>query len=223
MKLYSYVVARDYGFAPNPFYGVCTLATCKPKIRKAASIGDWIVGTGSKVNCAENNLVFAVRVTNLITFCEYYASDEFQVKKPNMRGSLKQAFGDNIYHKDENGLWIQDNSHHSWDDGSSNCNNLKKDTKVNRVLISSEFTYWGGYGPIIPSDFFCYQSAEENLTKPCDIRTGRGHRSRFPKDMISCFLQWLDSLDQIGYIGEPGDWKKMTRSFSYSQRRFQFN
>jgi hypothetical protein len=40
-------VARDYGFAPNPFFGVCTLATCKPKIRKAAAIGDWVVGTGS--------------------------------------------------------------------------------------------------------------------------------------------------------------------------------
>ena len=31
MRLHSYVVARDYGFAPNPFLGVCTLATCKPK------------------------------------------------------------------------------------------------------------------------------------------------------------------------------------------------
>ena len=34
MKLYSYIVARDFGFAPNPFYGFCTLATCKPKIAK---------------------------------------------------------------------------------------------------------------------------------------------------------------------------------------------
>src|SRR5712671_5339411 len=34
MRLYSYVVARDFGFAPNPFFGVCTLATCKPDIRK---------------------------------------------------------------------------------------------------------------------------------------------------------------------------------------------
>src|SRR5262245_31415483 len=45
VRLYSYVVARDYGFAPNPFYGFCTLATCKPDIRRTADIGDWIVGT----------------------------------------------------------------------------------------------------------------------------------------------------------------------------------
>ena len=48
MRLHSYVVARDYGFAPNPFFGVCTLATCKPKIRSAAKLGDWVMGTGSK-------------------------------------------------------------------------------------------------------------------------------------------------------------------------------
>ena len=44
MKIYSYIVKRDYGFAPNPFYGYCTLATCKPVIRKHAEIGDIIQG-----------------------------------------------------------------------------------------------------------------------------------------------------------------------------------
>ena len=223
MRLYSYVVARDYGFAPNPFHGVCTLATCKQKIREIASIGDWIAGTGSKVNCSENRLVFIMSITDSMTFCEYYESDEFQAKKPNMRGSLKQAFGDNIYHKDESGIWIQDNSHHSWEDGTTNCNNLIKDTEVDRVLIGKEFTYWGGNGPVIPSDFFSYQCAKGSFSKPYDILAGRGYRCNFPKGMISCFLQWLDSLGQTGYIGEPGDWKRMTRSFSYSQRRFQFN
>lgn len=207
MKLYSYVVVRDYGFAPNPFHGVCTLATCKPQIRETASIGDWIVGTGSKVNCSEDRLVFVMRVTDSMTFCEYYASDEFQIKKPNMRGSLKQAYGDNIYHKDERGIWIQDNSHHSWNDGSTNCNNLEKDTEVDRVLIASEFIYWGGYGPIIPSKFFGYQCSKDSMTKSYDIRAKRGHKSSFPIEMIFCFLRWVESLGQTGYIGEPNKWK----------------
>lgn len=47
MKIFSYVVSRDFGFAPNPFFNFCTLATCKPKIRKDAKIGDWIIGTNS--------------------------------------------------------------------------------------------------------------------------------------------------------------------------------
>lgn len=28
MRCFSYIVARDYGFAPNPFHGFCTLANC---------------------------------------------------------------------------------------------------------------------------------------------------------------------------------------------------
>ena len=33
MSLFSYVVARDTGFAPNPSGGYCTLANCKFKKR----------------------------------------------------------------------------------------------------------------------------------------------------------------------------------------------
>jgi hypothetical protein len=62
VKLYSYVVARDYGFAPNPFFGVCTLATCKPQIRKHAQVGDWIVGTGAKCNRLDGHLVYVMKV-----------------------------------------------------------------------------------------------------------------------------------------------------------------
>jgi len=36
MKVYSYIVAYDSGFAPNPFHGICTLACCKPTIRRTA-------------------------------------------------------------------------------------------------------------------------------------------------------------------------------------------
>ena len=72
MKLHSYVVARDYGFAPNPFFGICTLATCKPGIRGVAQIGDWVVGTGSKKHRREKHIVYAMRVTMAMTFNEYW-------------------------------------------------------------------------------------------------------------------------------------------------------
>jgi hypothetical protein len=41
-RIYSYVVRYDSGFAPNPFYGYCTLATCKPDIRRGAEVGDLV-------------------------------------------------------------------------------------------------------------------------------------------------------------------------------------
>ena len=122
MRLFSYVVARDYGFAPNPFNSYCTLATCKPKIREAANIGDWVLGTGSKTRGRADHVVFAMRVTETLTFNEYWADPRFRTKRPNLRGSKKQAFGDNIYHRDSDSeQWIQEDSHHSYSDGTMNC------------------------------------------------------------------------------------------------------
>src|SRR5258708_6780576 len=110
-KIYSYVVARDFGFAPNPFHGVCTLATCKPRIRKVAVIGDWVVGTGSAVRRRAGFVVFAMKVEEALTFEEYWADERFFQKRPNLRGSKKQAFGDNIYHRKSQGSgWLQLNS-----------------------------------------------------------------------------------------------------------------
>ena len=98
MRCFSYVVARDFGFAPNPFYAKCSLATCKPLIREKAEIGDWIAGFGSARYGAKEQLLFAMRVTYKSTFNEYWDSPEYQCKKPVLNGSLKQMYGDNIYH-----------------------------------------------------------------------------------------------------------------------------
>ena len=75
MRLFSYVVARDYGFAPNPFHGRCTLATCKPRIRNAAAIGDWVIGTGSSTASKEGRLVYAMRITKTMTFNQYWMAE----------------------------------------------------------------------------------------------------------------------------------------------------
>lgn len=44
MKVHSYIGAHDFGFASNPFHGVCTLACCKPDIRQVAHVGDLVIG-----------------------------------------------------------------------------------------------------------------------------------------------------------------------------------
>ena len=135
MRLFSYVVARDYGFAPNPFFGVCTLATCKPSIRQSATVADWVVGSGSRSRGQGRQLVFAMRVTEIISFNDYWRAERYQCKKPNLAGSRKQAFGDNIYHQDRNGQWSQADSHHSFMDGVPNENNIKRDTGIDRILL----------------------------------------------------------------------------------------
>ena len=199
-RLYSYVVARDFGFAPNPFYNVCTLATCKPEIRKHANVGDWILGTGSSKRGKEGYLVFVMLVSETLTFSEYWENASFREKRPNLRGSKKQAFGDNIYFKDHTGRWRQVDSHHSYTGGTSNPHNIDHDTGTDRVLLSTEFVYWGGSGPQVPPKLRSYNGL--------DICAKRGHKCRFPDDLVTDFEAWFRSLDAQGYLGAPADWVK---------------
>jgi hypothetical protein len=199
VRLYSYVVARDYGFAPNPFHGFCTLATCKPKIRQTAAVGDWIIGTGSRSKGRGGHLVFAMRVTEALSFEDYWKDPRFACKRPNLQGSTKQAFGDNIYHRAADGTWLQENSHHSFHDGSANPENVTHDTNVDRVLISDHFTYLGGQGPEIPQPFRDFNGF--------DLVVGRqGHKCNFPEELVEQVLAWLDDLGVNGYAGRPLDW-----------------
>ena len=194
-------MARDYGFAPNPFFGFCTLATCKPRIRKSAAIGDWVVGTGSKTRGREGHVVYGMRVTGALTFDEYWNDRPFRVKRPYMRGSKKQAFGDNIYRHDrKSGEWIQADSHHSFSDGTANVRNVANDAQTDRVLISNDFVYWGGSGPAIPKRFRNFAGI--------DICGKRNHKSVFPEKMVAEFIDWLRSFGDRGYCGDPLDWVK---------------
>ena len=98
-RIYSYVVRYDRGFAPNPFYGYCTLARCKPDIRRSAEVGDWVVGSASNDRSIRRggHLVYAMRVTETTTFDGYAKDARFEAKTPFRLGSRKQNCGDNIY------------------------------------------------------------------------------------------------------------------------------
>jgi hypothetical protein len=71
-KLFTYCMTNDTGAAPNPFGGVCSLNICKPVIRRVADVNDWIVGTGSTEFGFENQVVYAMQVTEKLTMQEYY-------------------------------------------------------------------------------------------------------------------------------------------------------
>lgn len=197
MKLLSYIVARDYGFAPNPFYGYCTLAPCKPKVRSRAVIGDWIVGTGAKTKYdLAGHLIYAMRVDEVIDFDSYWNDPRFLCKIPIMNGSLKQLYGDNIYHRLD-GQWDQANSHHSLETGLPNPNNIDHDTSVNRILISQRFVYYGMVAPAIPEDFRLYEPTSEDLCCP-----GRGYHV-VSHQLATAFESWLDDRGEWGVQGMP--------------------
>ncbi len=202
MKLYSYVVIRDYGFAPNPFYGYCTLATCKPDIRKTASVDDIIIGTGSRQKGLGDKLIYYMQVSEIISFNEYWNDERFLLKRPYIYGSRKQAIGDNIYHQKLNrGKWIQEDSHHSRSNGGVNYANVKRDTKVDKVLIGKEFIYWGSKPHQILSKF---------LIEDDSIALGwRGHKCKFSMPLVEEVYKWLSSFKRRGYIADPTEFHKL--------------
>lgn len=157
--LYIYVVARDFGFAPNPFHGYCTLATCKPGIRKSARIGDWVMGVGGSRLQATGRCIYLMNVSEILKFNDYWSDQRFQIKKPIRNGSPVMMVGDNVYHQNgKTGDWIQEDSHHSNPDGTTNITNLETDTMSVNVLISTRFYYFGSESPPVDLSSINYKN-----------------------------------------------------------------
>jgi hypothetical protein len=177
MRLFSYIVANDAGFAPNPFGGYCTLATCKPKIRKYAKEGDWIIGLSPKEE--GNKLVYAMQVKIIITSNAYFNDNRFAIKKPNMHSEKpEERCGDNIYFKNDRGEYIQTtNAYHL------TPKDTIKDTKDPYVLISGfqDFYYFG-------KDTISLEDLESKLV------VGNGHRCRFDENTIRNFIEFIEKL-----------------------------
>ena len=160
--LYCYKMTWDTEFAPNPYCGVLTLATCKPTIRRCAMIGDWVSGWAARIVHDNDrlaysfkegqNLIYLARVTKKIPFEQYW--NEYPEKRPKKLNTersrvakgcgsgcagtkVKYDVGDNIYEPSDNGDFIQhENSNHfEWD--------KLHDLSGKNVLICDEFYYFG--------------------------------------------------------------------------------
>jgi len=205
MRLYSYIVARDFGFAPNPFFGFCTLATCKPKIREHASVGDWVIGTGAKVRYGySGRLIYAMQVSEILDFDTYWSDQRFSHKRPNLSGSLAVLYGDNIYHR-VGKRWAQADSHHSLERGRPNKANIAWDTSVNRVLVATKFVYWGKDAPVIAKRFRLFHRTGEDIC--C---SARGYRI-FRENLAAAFASCLEKQGKWGVQGEPLEFARHIR------------
>jgi hypothetical protein len=201
MNYYSYLVEHDFGLAPNPFGGYCTLTVCKPTIRKSGrlQIGDWIIGTGSKAlskTFGKNfkyHLIYAMQVAEIMLIEDYWNDNRFKCKRPILNGSLPLIYGDNFYHKDDVGNWIQENSAHSYFDGSPNLKHLKTDISGKHAIVSQRFFYFGQSAPLLPL----------NLQKVC--HGGRGQKLLKPEQGAE-FVSWLTAQFLPKIHGKPINW-----------------
>jgi hypothetical protein len=206
-RVYFYVVDRDFGFAPNPFHGYCTLATCKPVIRRTAQSGDWIIGMGGSRLNATGRCLFLMRLDECLTFDDYWNDSRFRAKRPVRNGSRKMVVGDNIYHRASDGIaWDQEDSHHSLADGSPNLHNVKNDTQTNRILVSHHFLYFGINAPTIPAE----------ILTSIGYKNGRYHRV-FEEARCLPLFTWIDHVYGHDYgrvLGDPFDFMHSSKRYS---------
>ena len=197
MRLLSYVVTHDTGFSPNPFWGYCTLANCKPSIRRTAKIGDWIVGLSPRGS--GHRLVFAMKVDEILGYASYYRDGRFANKKPDYtRGDVVWKVGDNIYEPLQYGEFRQLQSMHS-NGEEENPETKAHDLRGVNVLIATKFHYFGASGPELP------RRLEE-------LKVGRGHKSRFSRETIGDFLKFISSYPQ-GVSAPPMKWPSSDMSW----------
>lgn len=182
MTLYTYRIPVDDGAAPNPYWGVCTLAICKPAIRRTARRDDWVIGLGAKRSRDgrdhEGTLVCAMQVADVVSFEEYDRC--FPSKRPELTSpDWRRWLGDNLYDFSE-GYPRQRRGVHS---GSLAMEYQARDLSGRNVLISDRFLYCGSNPLVIPPKF------DELI-----FGTRQGHRTWYA-EREQRFVAWLQGVD----------------------------
>lgn len=198
MKLLKYVITHDSGLAPNPFFGVCSLALCTPNHMDARlSEGDWIVGHSTKAT--NNRLVYAMQLTKVLSMDDYFM--QFPDKHPAPNGSVEQQSGDNIYFR-RDGRWMRLPSA-----GHNDVESFQQD-KGKRVYLAEgedRFWYFGANNPMPALQGFADQF-------PWLIRSRQGFAYVRDQERIRDFAQWLCSLGHSGVLGKPRDQQALKTS-----------
>lgn len=189
MKLLKYVMTSDSGLAPNPFFGVCSLALCTPNHMNADLLpGDWIVGHSSKAT--DHRLVYAMQLTKVLDMDEYFS--QFPEKHPDPYGSIEQKYGDNMYFRDD-GRWLRlPSAEHN------SVESFRQDQGRRVYLAEGEdrFWYFGAANPMPTLRDFADQF-------PWLILGRQGFEYIHDAERIQAFTKRLSSLEQSGLLGKP--------------------
>jgi hypothetical protein len=188
MRLCSYAITHDAGFAPNPFGGFCTVAACTPNHQGIRlSRDDWLVGHATADR--GQGLIYAMKVSEVLDFDTYYSDPRFEHKKPRFDRTWREARGDNIYYLVGDSVWAQ----HHLTLFHGTAQNRAQDTRHPRVFISEDFYYFGAEAPAIPERFGKL------------IRDRQGCKCSYPEELARTFVQWLQANFEPGVHANPRD------------------
>ncbi len=175
-----YVVTHDTGFAPNPYGGFLTLATCKPRIRRIARPGEAIVGTGSVKSIGADRVVYAAEVARVVPIGLYGREAAYAVKRPKARGDWWEKDGDNLYAYDGDRVLVRASRHHPRSDESFRDHDLSG----RNVLICDRFWYFGRSAPRLP------------VALHGIVKRGPHHKRTSDPDLIAALHAWLRGFNQ---------------------------
>ena len=171
-NLFTYVVRYDTGLAPNPFWGVCTLAVCAANHQGSKAYeGDWIAGFLE--SRYDHRFLYAMEVGKRIDMDAYFKDERFQEKKPIVDGTPMQKCGDNFYSLDAHGKWQQ-----HWNLYHRSQKFKVRDIKHHVVWVSKRFWYLGSQANPLPEQF-----------RP--LAGGRGTRRNHPDELVKQFKRWV--------------------------------
>lgn len=169
MKLYSYKLKHDSGFAPNPFGRTLTLATCKPGIRKTKQRGEWVAGFTSKFltkgrdAVGSERLIYLMKVGDTPYFREYFNDEKFKDKIPpqdkndvRLEGAERAVAeaGDNIYEPFSGRINALNSADFKQLENKNHPppHHIVNDLSGERVLIADEFYYFGRCALELPDE-----------------------------------------------------------------------
>lgn len=202
--IWTYKIAADWGFAPNPFHGVCTLACCKHQIRDKAEIGDWVVGAGTEKLGNRGRIIFAMKVEGRLTFDEYWTDTRFLAKRHSPGASCRRSQGDNVHQKDPlTGKYNKIPLHHCCDPDETYLR-PDSDTRSEWVLYSRKFFYFGA-DAIAPPEISGMRDDGQSIRFPHDTRN---RFKNYPENMRVQIVKWLEEQVSfgVGLRGFPGCW-----------------
>lgn len=200
MKLLKYVMTNDTGLAPNPFFGICSLALCTPNHMNAKlKPNDWVVahsssGTGQR-------LIYAMRLTEVLDMPTYF--ERYPEKRPDPHGTYEQQCGDNLYYRDgERWARLPSAGHNTVDDFLADRNRS--------VYIANgveNFWYFGAGSDLAELGGFADRF-------PWLVKDRQGFSYVYDSKRIESFTDWLNGLNARGLIGQPRD-RADTQADSY--------
>lgn len=195
-RIFTYKVMFDGGTAPNPFGGVCTLAICKPAIRRVAIPNDLIVGLTPG---NEGRIVYCMQVTDKIPWKEYIelCTNKALRDTHNDYSGLAQKIPKS--EKDQGDcIWRNADVHeavrptYSEHEGEQDFNHDVASGKS--VLLSTKYWYFGK-----GDKFDIYLSKGLKQMIP-----GRGHRSKGNDFLQNEFVSFFNDKLKAHSIGEWG-------------------